>query len=115
MTFLSAASEIVIPTLAAGQAPSTQVIMYSQFELYKIWFSTAMLVMAILILTFIAYRWQQNRYKRWVYEQDVEEAKRIGKSVSSIPAPIYKKVINKPLILAFGVFICAAGIIQFVI
>jgi len=108
-------ADTIIPiTTIAGSAPQEQIFFYTQFELYKIWFSTAMLVIAIFILTFIVYRWQRNQYKRYMYEQDVAEARASGKSIANIPVPVYKKAVNKPLILAFGVFIVVAGIIQFI-
>ena len=50
-----------------------------------------------------------------MYEQDVAEARAAGKNIASIPVPKYQKVVNKPLIVAFGAFVLVAGIVQFVI
>ena len=107
-------SPILIPTPVSGD-PSGQIVFYTQFELYKIWFSGALLAIAVIILTFIVYRWQRNRYLRWMYEQDVAEARAAGKNIASIPVPKYQKVVNKPLIVEFGAFVLVAGIVQFVI
>ena len=105
-------SEVVIASEVLG-APTVTQVMYTDTELMKIYVSGAVLVIAILIITYYAYMWWKARLQNWQHQEEIKEKIALGMKV-----PAYVPVdqpINKAVFYVVGAAIILIGIIQIVL
>lgn len=97
------------PVPLAIQTP--QIAFYTQQELTKIYVSGAVLVIAILVITFYLYKWYTARYRNWVRKQEREEKIKAGYKIS-FEEEIPLDTPNKKILFIVGIVIIVVGAIQ---
>ena len=94
-----------IPTLVGLPEPP-KIIMYTTMELVKIYSSGAILVIAVLLLTYYSYRYYRARYENWLLAKEYEED---GILHDEIPIDVG---INGNVFFIIGLSVCLVGLIQ---
>ena len=104
-------SETIEPivTEVIFHAPETaEIISYTQTDFIKIYLSGAILVVAVLILTYYAYCYYRSKYEQWLMEKEHEETKGYYTGIEA-PQPVR---INRNAFLIAGTAIVLVGLVQ---
>ena len=94
---------------------TTQVVYYTESEILKIEIAGAILVIAVLVLTYAVYAWYIARYRRWVSQKELEDRVAAGDTPDPSEYPPLPKGANKVLMYIIGGLVVLAGIVLYVI
>lgn len=102
-------------TLPALQTPNTEIVPYTATELLKIQISGAMLVIAVLLITYMLYKYISNRRENWERVKRQEEMDESG--IPYNPEDYYPVPysVNKKLIYGFALLIIIVGLLLTVV
>ena len=88
---------------------------YTDSEILKIEIAGAILVIAILLITYAMYKWYMGRYTRWLRSKEIEDKMALGVATQDDLDELDKPVpgVNKGMMFAFGILIMAAGAVMY--
>lgn len=94
---------------------NVQAVYYTESEILKIEIAGAILVIAILVITYAIYSLYMSRYRRWVKQKELEERVAAGDIPDPSEYPPLPKGVNKALLFVIGGLVVLAGIVLYVI
>lgn len=97
--------------LPDGTLVDTTIRLYTQTELLKIYISGIVLAIAILVITYYAYRWYSARYAAWVRKRDIEERLALGQVIEYEEEPPVQSV-NTKIMFVVGAAVIIVGTVQ---
>ena len=90
---------------------SVPVNYYTNSDILKIEIAAGILVVAILVLTFEAYRVWNARYKEWLKQKDLEERIEAGEKIDMDNYQKVPETANKTVLFVIGGLIILAGLV----
>ena len=91
-----------------------QVAFYTPNEILKIEVAGAMMVIAVLVLTYVGYAYAMRKYQMWANQQDLEDQLAAGIDPDPDNLPPLPKKPNRMLLFVIGGLVMVAGIAMFV-
>ena len=99
-----------MPDVAAVFNTTQQVVYYTPNEILKIEVAGGALVIAVLVLTYVAYAYAMRKYQAWVNQKDLEEMVEAGLEPDPSSIPALPKKPNRMLLFVVGILVMVAGI-----
>ncbi len=96
-------------------ASQTPITFYSASEILKIEVAGGMLVLAILVLAYAAYKAWRSRYKKWEMQQELAERIENGENPDPTEYPPIPTGLNKTLLFAVGALVMLSGVAMYLI
>lgn len=96
-------------------ASDVAVNFYTPGEILKIEIAGAILVIAVLVITYALWSKWNSKYKAWLVQKDIEERLERGEHVDPTEYPEPPKPMSRMVLYAIGALILLAGVAMIVI